>query len=257
MTPVVSICSIYFHDPDGELLEIATAGPGWTIDEEADRLGMEYREPPEDMKISSRDKARVEAATWPEPVPNSTSDMALQHGMHHISAISSDIERTHTFFSERLGLRRVKMTSDFDQPTVPHWYWGVGEGKSGTIITYFQHDPKTARRMRMGAGQTHHFALAVPDEETQLEWREKLVRAMLLVSPVMDRVYFKSIYTRDPDGHIIELATAGPGFPVDEPVAELGHSLKLPPWLEQNRSEIERTLKPITVPEWRGYGKRE
>jgi glyoxalase family protein len=104
--------------------------------------------------------------------------------------------------------------------------------------------------MRMGAGQTHHFALAVADEETQLEWREKLARAMLPVSPVMDRVYFKSIYTRDPDGHIVELATMGPGFPVDEPVAELGQNLKLPPWLESNRSAIERALKPIAVPEW-------
>ena len=55
----------------------------------------------------------------------------------------------------------------------------------------------------MGAGQTHHFALAVPDEASQLEWRDKLVAAGLPVSPVMDRTYFKSIYTRDPDGHIV------------------------------------------------------
>jgi len=59
---------------------------------------------------------------------------------------------------------------------------------------------------------------------------------MLPVSPVMDRVYFKSIYTRDLDGHIVELATMGPGFPVDEPVAELGQNLKLPSWLESNRA---------------------
>lgn len=67
----------------------------------------------------------------------------------------------------------------------------------------------------------------------------------------MDRVYFKSIYTNDPDGHIVELATLGPGFPVDEPVSELGKNLKLPPWLESQRNEIERNLKPLEVPEWR------
>jgi catechol 2,3-dioxygenase-like lactoylglutathione lyase family enzyme len=100
--------------------------------------------------------------------------------------------------------------------------------------------------------QTHHFALAVPDEETQLAWREKLVNVGLRVTPVLDRVYFKSIYTNDPDGHIVELATVGPGFTVDEDVADLGRSLKLPPWLEMSRSEIEQVLRPISAPEWRG-----
>ena len=101
----------------------------------------------------------------------------------------------------------------------------------------------------MGAGQTHHFALAVADAETQLDWREKLVQAGLGVSPVMDRIYFKSIYTKDPDGHIVELATAGPGFAVDEDLAALGSTLKLPSWLEGHRREIERVLRPISVPE--------
>jgi glyoxalase family protein len=104
--------------------------------------------------------------------------------------------------------------------------------------------------MRMGAGQTHHFALAVADDETQQIWREKLVKAGLRVTPVMDRMYFKSIYTHDPDGHIVELATVGPGFAVDEAVADLGKHLQLPAWLERNRSTIEATLQPITAPEW-------
>ena len=117
-------------------------------------------------------------------------------------------------------------------------------------ITYFERDPYKTRRMRMGAGQTHHFALAVADEETQLVWREKLLTAGLRVTPVMERVYFKSIYFNDPDGHIVEIATAGPGFTVDEDFAELGKSLKLPPWLEESRSVIEHSLRPITAPAW-------
>jgi glyoxalase family protein len=232
--------SIYFNDPDGAILEIATMGPGWAMDEAA---------------------LPVTAATWPEPVPTITADMALHQGMHHITAISSDLGRTHAFFGELLGLPRMKtpalatsadtgVTSDFDDPKSAHWYWGVGDGRPGTLVTYFEHNPDKARRAQMGAGQTHHFALAVPDEATQLEWREKLVRAMLRVSPVRDRVYFKSIYTNDPDGHIVELATAGPGFAVDEPLAELGQSLRLPPWLASQRSEIESALRPLRVPEW-------
>lgn len=237
--------SIYFTDPDGTIVEIATTGPGWTIDEEPDRLGTEHRAPPREMLIANRDAARIAAETWPEPVPAITPEMALSRGLHHITAIGSDIERTHAFLGGLLGLRRVKMTSNFDDPNSAHWYWGVGDGRPGTLITYFGRDAAREPRARMGAGQTHHYALAVADEAAQLAWREWLVRAGLRVSPVMDRVYFKSIYTSDPDGHIVEIATAGPGFTADEAPADLGKNLKLPPWLEQRRAEIERALTPI------------
>jgi glyoxalase family protein len=243
--------SIYFNDPDGTILEIATRGPGWTIDESPDSLGTEFRAPPPEMLVNNRDEARIRAEMWPEPVPEITPGMALSQGMHHITAIGSDIKRTQAFFGDLLGMRRVKMTSNFDDSNSAHWYWGVGDGHPGTLITYFERDRTRERRMRMGAGQTHHFALAVSDEETQLAWREKLVKAGLRVTPVLDRVYFKSIYTNDPDGHIVELATVGPGFTVDEDVADLGKSLKLPPWLEKSRAEIEQWLRPISVPEWR------
>lgn len=243
--------SIYFNDPDGTIIEIATNGPGWAIDEAPAQLGMEYRQPPAEMIVNNRDEARIQAETWPEPVPHITADMALMEGMHHITAIGSDIQQTQAFFGDLLGMRRVKMTSNFDDPKSAHWYWGVGDGRPGTLITYFERDPAKERRARMGAGQTHHFALAVPNEETQLEWQDKLHRAGLRVSPVMDRIYFKSIYTNDPDGHIVELATAGPGFPVDEEVAELGQNLRLPPWLEAHRTDIERRLQPIHLTPWR------
>ncbi|MFN8474775.1 MAG: VOC family protein [Anaerolineae bacterium] len=239
--------SIYFTDPDGAIIEIATRGPGWTVDEAPDEIGTTYKAPPEDMLVNNRDEARISATTWPEPVPAITPDMALRQGMHHITAIGSNIERTQAFFGDLLGMRRVKMTSNFDDPNSAHWYWGVGDGRPGTLITYFERDPRRVRRAQFGPGQTHHFALAVPDDETQLAFREKLIQAGLRVSPVMDRIYFKSIYTNDPDGHIVELATAGPGFAVDEPVASLGTSLKLPPWLEPHRRDLEATLSAIAV----------
>lgn len=243
--------SIYFDDPDGVILEIATSGPGWTVDEAPDAIGTEFRAPPAEMMAANRDNARIEAETWPEPVPTITADMALMNGMHHITAIGEDIERTNAFYSGLLGMRRVKMTENFDDPGSAHWYWGVDEGKPGTIITYFERDAQKTRRSQMGAGHTHHFALAVASEDEQAEWREKLIKAGLRVSPIMDRVYFKSIYTNDPDGHIVELATVGPGFAADESAAELGTHLMLPPWLESQRGEIERVLKPLQVPEWR------
>lgn len=241
--------SIYFRDPDGALLEIATDGPGWTVDEAPDALGMAFRAPPEAMMMANRDENHIKSLSWPQPVPHITSDMALQNGMHHITAIGSDIAQIDAFYSSLLGMRRVKMTENFDDPDSAHWYWGVGDGRPGTLITYFERGRAGARTARFGAGQTHHFALAVPDEATQLAWREKLVAAGLPVSPVMDRIYFKSIYTRDPDGHIVELATLGPGFAVDEDPAHLGEQLKLPPWLEANRTTIEAGLQPVFVSE--------
>lgn len=242
--------SIYFNDPDGTIVEIATLGPGWAIDEPAEAIGTTFQAPPAEMLVNNRDEARIKAETWPEPVPEITDDMALKRGMHHITAIATDIQRTHAFLGELLGLRRVKMTSNFDDPNSAHWYWGANEGNPGTLITYFERKPDRERRVQMGAGQTHHYAFAVPDEESQLAWRERLVQAGLRVTPVLDRIYFKSIYTTDPDGHIVELATAGPGFAIDESVNELGQHLKLPPWLEENRSEIERILRPITFQRW-------
>jgi glyoxalase family protein len=199
------------------------------------------------MMLRNRDENRIRADTWPQPVPDITPAMSLSKGMHHITAIGSDIQRTHAFFGDLLGLSRVKMTDNFDDPNSAHWYWGAADGLPGTLITYFERDPHKEPRVRMGAGQTHHFAFAVADEEAQLEWREKLIRSGLRVSPVMDRVYFKSIYTNDPDGHIVELATAGPGFTADEEEASLGTKLKLPPWLEPQRAQIAAGLKPLAL----------
>lgn len=239
--------SIYFRDPDGAIVELATEGPGWTRDEAPERIGTEHRDPPPGMIVHNRDAAAIAAEAWPEPLLAITPDMALTRGMHHVTAITSDIERADAFLSGLLGLRRVKMTSNFDDPTSAHWYWGVGDGRPGTVITYFGRDARVEPRARLGAGQTHHYALAVPDAEAQLAWRETLRAAGLRVSPVMDRCYFQSIYTSDPDGQVVELATAGPGFATDEPVEALGQRLQLPPWLEANRATIESKLKPLNV----------
>jgi glyoxalase family protein len=239
--------SIYFRDPDGVILEIATIGPGWTRDEEPGRIGMEYRPPPDEMLVRNRDEERIRQEIWHEPVPEIEEPMSLYRGMHHITAIGADIEKTHAFYGELLGMRRVKMTSNFDDPDSAHWYWGVEQGRPGTLLTFFERDPAREPRAKIGAGQTHHIALAVLDEESQLEWREKLIRSNLQVTHVMDRLYFKSIYTRDPDGHIIELATLGPGFLLDEDGPELGTGFKLPPWMEDQREKIEKSLEPIQV----------
>jgi glyoxalase family protein len=95
------------------------------------------------------------------------------------------------------------------------------------------------------AGTVHHIAFRCADDEEQLLWREQIVGRGLHVTPVIDRFYFHSIYFREPGGILFEIATEKPGFTVDEPIAHLGESLKLPPQYEQHRAEIEHVLPPI------------
>lgn len=98
-----------------------------------------------------------------------------------------------------------------------------------------------------GGGTVHHIAFSTPDKETQLSVRDKIVKGELNPTPVIDRQYFNSIYFREPGGVLFEVATATPGFAIDEDKAHLGEALKLPPQYEQHRIEIEKILIPVSV----------
>jgi glyoxalase family protein len=98
-----------------------------------------------------------------------------------------------------------------------------------------------------GLGTVHHVAFAVDDPDQQLELRRELVRRGIPVTEVLDRQYFRSIYFREPGGVLFEVATIPPGFTADESVPELGTSLKLPPWEEGNRRNIEAGLPAVKV----------
>jgi catechol 2,3-dioxygenase-like lactoylglutathione lyase family enzyme len=99
-----------------------------------------------------------------------------------------------------------------------------------------------------GPGVVHHVAFRTPDDIQQKAWRQAMVEARLNVSPVMDRIYFHSIYYLEPGGVLFEIATNNPGFTADETVETLGLTLMLPPWIEQHRTEIQPALPPIQWP---------
>lgn len=238
--------SIYFRDPDGQILEIATRGPGYAIDEPADALGQTVIMPPNERLRGHRDEEAIRALTHPEPVPVIEPDMALQ-GIHHISGITDDIDRAHEFYEAALGLRIVKKTVNQDDGATPHWFWARYDGDEvapHSTLTLFGW-PNSDYWARGGAGQTHHIAFRAKDEEEQLAWRDHLLSMGVHVSPVMDRKYFRSIYFRAPDGLLLEIATDGPGFAVDEPADTLGRELMLPAWLEPQRAELEEILTPL------------
>lgn len=96
------------------------------------------------------------------------------------------------------------------------------------------------------AGTNHHVAFRVRDEAVLMEYREKIAGKGLSITPKIDRDYFFSLYFREPGGVLFELATDNPGFTKDEPLEELGISLKLPKQYERSRTEIEEVLPALT-----------
>jgi glyoxalase family protein len=98
-----------------------------------------------------------------------------------------------------------------------------------------------------GSGTVHHIAFNTPNQETQLEVRQKIVKRMLNPTPVLDRSYFTSIYFREPGGVLFEVATTEPGFAIDEEFSHLGEELKLPSQFEGARAAIQKELPPITM----------
>ncbi|QRM56535.1 ring-cleaving dioxygenase [Sinorhizobium sp. BG8] len=96
-----------------------------------------------------------------------------------------------------------------------------------------------------GAGAVHHVAFRAPDVEALHAWTERLRGLRVPSSGEVERYYFRSLYFREPNGILFEIATDGPGFAVDEPLETLGEALSLPPFLEPKRAQIEARLKPL------------
>ncbi len=298
--------------------------------------------------------------------------MPTTSGIHHVTSISGSAQRNVDFYVGKLGLRLVKRTVNFDDPTTWHLYYGDTTGSPGTLITFFpwqgirpgirgageaaatayatslqaleawqlaggsESEPiqrfgepvltirdsdggwielvgaharpgsqpeiegfhsvtlavarpeetagllsgilgfeaageesgrlrlsvpggqpgsivdlvRPAERTpaRLGSGSVHHVAFRAIDDEQQAEFRERLLAAGVDVTPVQDRMYFRSIYFREPGGVLFEIATDPPGMLVDEPIETLGTELRLPPWYEPARARIEDALPPIDVP---------
>lgn len=97
---------------------------------------------------------------------------------------------------------------------------------------------------QLGAGGVHHVAFRTPDADYEA-WHERLRSFRVANSGPVDRFWFRSLYFREPNGILFEIATEGPGFAVDEDEATLGETVALPPFLEPQRDRIVAALKPI------------
>jgi glyoxalase family protein len=162
------------------------------------------------------------------------------HGQHSSVLTVRHPEQTIALLTNDLGLTIVDESASRTR-------LAAGDGSAGTIVDVIG---SSLAPDGLGAGGTvHHIAFRVPDDATQAAWREELVGKGHQVTGILDRQYFTSIYFREPGGVLFEIATDTPGFDIDEPLLELGRSLKLPPWLEPSREQIEHSVAQITLPE--------
>ncbi|NIJ11470.1 glyoxalase family protein [Saccharomonospora amisosensis] len=159
-------------------------------------------------------------------------------GLHSVTLSTADEDGTVAMMAE-LGLHSESRHGN-------RLRFAAGSGGPGALVDVLV--DRKARQGLVAGGTVHHVAWRAPDERTQLRWREELVERGAKVTSVLDRQYFRSIYFREPGGTLLEIATDQPGFAVDEPLLELGRALKLPPWLEPDREQLEATLPKLSLP---------
>jgi glyoxylase I family protein len=135
-------------------------------------------------------------------------------GLHHVTAICRDLEATIAFYRDVLGLGIVHDGPSDDDPDARHVWFGTADG---TLVSFMEY-PKLPEGV-VGVGSTHHFALRVDSAEEHEAWRRYLREHGVPCTDIINRGAFNSIYLRDPDGHVVEIATRGPGFGTGGPPA--------------------------------------
>jgi catechol 2,3-dioxygenase-like lactoylglutathione lyase family enzyme len=126
-------------------------------------------------------------------------------GLHHVTLITRDLDATTAFYRDVLGLALVDRASNEDDPDARHFWFGDAEGAAGTLISFLEY-PEMAEGS-VGVGSTHHLALTVDSGDELDAWRDYLRGQEVQTTEVFQRGRFRSLYLRDPDGHILELAT--------------------------------------------------
>ncbi|MCA4134567.1 ring-cleaving dioxygenase [Arthrobacter sp. M4] len=233
--------STAFSVPEGSL--------GWWR-EHFKALGVEstiVRVSPDEERLSLRDPDGLQldlvASSTTDPRdPWDSASVPAEHavrGQHSSVLTVNNPEGTLATLTDALGLSILSETGNTTR-------LAAGDGSAGNIIDVVA-DPRAQYGLTAG-GTVHHIAFRVPDQATQELWRQELIGRGYRVTAILDRQYFKSIYFREPGGVLFEIATDTPGFNVDEPLLELGRSLKLPPWLEPSREEIEQAVARIELP---------
>jgi glyoxalase family protein len=183
--------------------------------------------------------------SWPRsPVP---VDHQIR-GLGPVTLSVPDLGPTDAVLTQVMAMRHVRE-------------YGTGANGDRATVHVYEMQPKSAgaaaelhvavephlSAARSGAGSVHHVAFRTPTIAEYNGWAEKLQKAGIPSSGPVNRFYFRSLYFREPNGILFEIATDEPGFAADEPMDTLGEKLALPPFLEPRRKEIEAGLKPLAT----------
>jgi len=178
-----------------------------------------------------------------EAHPWERSPVPPEHQIRGLGPITISVprpERTALVLTEGMGMRLAREYRTGDTQVLV-FEMGPGGPSAELHVAVEPHlDPA-----QPGAGGVHHVAFRTPNDETYRECAERLRTIRAPSSGPVDRFWFRSLYFREPNGILFEIATDGPGFATDEPMDKLGETLSLPPFLEQRRAEIEARLKPL------------
>ncbi|WP_375451415.1 ring-cleaving dioxygenase [uncultured Devosia sp.] len=163
-------------------------------------------------------------------------------GLGPITLAVPQLERTEAVLTQVMNMSKVRTHPATSTAGETHVFQ-MGEGGPAAEL-HVVADP-TQPASRPGAGGVHHVAFRTPDQDTLRQWIARVTQAGMRSSGEVERFYFTSLYFREPNGILFEIATDTPGFAADEPMETLGESLALPPFLESRRASIEANLKPL------------
>jgi glyoxalase family protein len=191
--------------------------------------------------VASREQGGDLPADGPIPAASAI------RGFHAVTLSEEGCEKTAELLTDVMGFRAHGNEGN-------RFRYRTGTGEFASVVDLLC--VPDARPGGIGAGVVHHVAFRTPEDVQQEAWRSEMARRRYNVTPVIDRIYFHSIYFREPGGVLFEIATDPPGFTVDESADQLGTKLRLPPWLEPQRTLLEQELPRLRLPEWHSDARR-
>jgi glyoxalase family protein len=207
----------------------------------ADQEILPFRDPEgQQLYLVNDQGADFEGQLWPHPeIPEDY----LIRGLHSVILSVAEAAPLAELLSRTLYFEEKTRAEWIDGQSPAIVFTTSPNGAPGTELWLLEQPDLPPARL--GAGGVHHVAFRVDDFDSQQEWHGYLTQLGFPVSPLIDRFWFRSIYFRISPGILFEIATDGPGFAIDEDPEKLGQELILPPFLEDQREQIEAGLTPI------------